>query len=133
MHGDSESGLSVVFMDDPTCVGTAQVARQTSLEEEPAALDAFVDGVLRDGLVDLIVLDGSLSWLIVNVFLKMRRFPNAKFVTCTSFQVPGKMSQEASMKCAPRKRFVMDSWREEELYAALDAGAISLSPGTARS
>ena len=131
VHGDSESGLSVVFFDDPT-VATARVARQT-FSKEPAALDAFVDGVLRDGLVDLIILDGSLSWLILNVFLKMRRFPNAKLVTCTSFQAPGKMSQEASMKCAPRKRFVMDSWREEELYAALDAGAISLSPGTARS
>ena len=131
VHGDSESGLSVVFFDDPT-VATALVARQT-FSKEPAALDAFVDGVLRDGLVDLIILDGSLSWLILNVFLKMRRFPNAKLVTCTSFQAPGKMSQEASMKCAPRKRFVMDSWREEELYAALDAGAISLSPGTARS
>ena len=89
--------------------------------------------MLREGLVDLVVLDGSLSWLILKVFLKMDEFPSVKLVTCTSFQAPGKMSQEVSMKCAPRGRFVMESWQEDELYAALKVGALSLSPGTTKS
>jgi hypothetical protein len=89
--------------------------------------------VLREGLVDLVVLDGSLSWLILKVLLKMDEFPSVKLVTCTSFQAPGKMSQEVSMKCAPRGRFVMESWQEDELYAALKVGALSLSPGTTKS
>ena len=130
VHGDTK-GISVIFKDDPT-IATARLARQT-FSLEPEALNLFVDSVLREGLVDLVVLDGSLSWLIMSVFLKMDEFPNAKLVTCTSFQAPGKMSQEVSMKCAPRRRFVMDSWQEDELYAALEVGALSLSPGTTKS
>jgi hypothetical protein len=131
VHGDTKSGISVIFKDEPT-IATARLARQT-FSLEPEALNLFVDSVLREGLVDLVVLDGSLSWLIMNVFLKMDEFPSAKLVTCTSFQAPGKMSQEVSMKCAPRRRFVMDSWQEDELYAALEVGALSLSPGTTKS
>ena len=131
VHGDTKSGISVIFKDEPS-IATARLARQT-FSLEPEALNLFVDSVLREGLVDLVVLDGSLSWLIMKVFLKMDEFPSAKLVTCTSFQAPGKMSQEVSMKCAPRRRFVMDSWQEDELYAALDVGALSLSPGTTKS
>jgi hypothetical protein len=131
VHGDTKSGISVIFKDEPT-IATARLARQT-FSPEPEALSLFVDSVLREGLVDIIVLDGSLSWLILKVFLKMDEFPSAKLVTCTSFQAPGKMSQEVSMKCAPRGRFVMDSWQEDELHAALEVGALSLSPGTTES
>lgn len=128
IHGDIKSGISVIYMDDPA-VATARVAKQI-FSEEPEALNAFIDVELREGLVDLVVLDGALSWLILRLFLKMDEFPKAQLVTCTSFQAPGRISQEVSVKCAPRARFVMDSWQEDELYAAVDAGALSMSPGT---
>jgi len=128
IHGDIKSGCSVIYMDDPA-VATARVANQI-FSEEPEALNAFIDGMLREGLVDLVVLDGALSWLILRLFLKMDEFPKAQLVTCTSFQAPGRISQEVSVKCAPRARFVMDSWQEDELYAAVKAGALSMSPGT---
>jgi len=131
IHADIKSGISVVFKEDPN-VDTARVGRH-EFSDAPEALSLFVDNVLREDLVDLIVLDGALPRLILKVFLKMDEYPSVKLVTCTSFQAPGKLSQEASMKCAPRARFIMDSWREDELYAALDAGALSLPPGTTRS
>jgi hypothetical protein len=52
VHGDTKSGISVIFKDEPT-IATARLARQT-FSLEPEALNLFVDSVLREGLVDLV-------------------------------------------------------------------------------
>ena len=128
IHGGNVNGYSVIFKDDPS-LATARVCRRQELVPEPKALRQFIHTVLCDGGVDLIVLDGALSWLIRKVYFEMKKHPQVVLITCTSFQALGRISDEDTAMSAPRTRFVMDSWRETEYEDAVDKGALVLPQG----
>jgi hypothetical protein len=97
---------------------------------EPAPLLMLITSLLEEDRVDMIILDGALSWLIRKVYFKMDEYPHVVLITCTSFQALGKISQEVSFMSAPRARFVMDSWTEMEYEGAVEKGVFSLPQGT---
>lgn len=130
IHGEEKNGFSILFKDDPN-TSTSRVCYRPKFVSEPEALEQFISALLEDDGVDIIVLDGSLSWLIREVFFMMDKHPQVVLITCTSFQALGKLSQEVSLKSAPRARFVMESWREAEYDEAVRTGApILLEPTT---
>ena len=130
VHGSGADGISVLFKDDPTS-NTAFVTKLKLLEledESPRILHNFILTILREGRVDLIVLDGALSWLIRKVYFEMKNYPQAFLLTCTSFQALGKISQEDYCRSALRSNFEMDSWEEYEYDDAVCKGALVLQP-----
>ena len=124
VHGSSVNGISVLYKDD----ASSNTALITNLElvDEPLVLRDFILQTLREGRVDLVVIDGDLSWLIRQVYFKMKNYPHALLLTCTSFQALGKISQEDFVRSALRRNFVMDSWEEWEYDEAVRKGALVL-------
>ena len=94
---------------------------------EPTILVAYINTLLKDGIVDLIVLDGALLFLIRKVYIEMIKYENVVLITCTSFKGFGRMSSEDRVKTAKVMRFNMDSWTEKDYRAAMDAGALKIS------
>ena len=129
VHGNIKNGFTILFKDDPD-VSTARVGGQLNFISEPQELKQIVVTLLAEGSVDLIVLDGSLSWLILGIYFKMDEHPEVLLIVCTSFQAIGKLSQEVSMKSAVRETFVMESWTHSELEIAVNKAALVLAPGT---
>ena len=127
IHGEEKNGFSILFKDNPNTL-TSKACCRPKFVSEPNALEQFISALLEDAGVDLIVLDGTLSWLIRKVFFMMDKYPQVVLITCTSFQALGRISQEVSLKSASRARFVMESWRETEYDEAVRTGALIL-PG----
>ena len=127
IHGEEKNGFSILFKDNPNTL-TSKACCRPKFVSEPNPLEQFISALLEDAGVDLIVLDGSLSWLIRKVYFMMDKYPQVVLITCTSFQALGKISQEVSLKSASRARFVMESWRETEYDEAVRTGALIL-PG----
>jgi hypothetical protein len=128
IHSDDVNGYSIIFKADPF-LSTARVCRGQEFVAEPKALRQLIQTVLYEGGVDLIVLDGALSWLIRKVYYEMKKYPQVVLITCTSFQALGKISQEAFFMSASYTKFIMDSWREAEYEDAVDKGALFLPLG----
>ena len=128
IHGDDVNGYSILFKDDPF-LATARVCLVQELVAEPQVLRQFIQQVLYEDGVDLIVLDGALPWLNRKVYYEMKKYPQVVLITCTSFQPLGKISHEAYFKSAPYAHFIMDSWSETEYEDAVDKGALVLPPG----
>ena len=77
--------------------------------------------------VDVIVLDGQLSWLIKSVFLCLHRFRDVRLISCTSFEAISKLSTEQQDNAPEFSEFLMDSWVQDEYAAAVSAGALTLA------
>jgi hypothetical protein len=130
VHCDESEGYSVIFKHNPFSPKAKVCKKSFSSEANPASLWEMINKILKADGVDIIVLDGALLWLIKEALKVMKKHPNVILITCTSFQTPGKMSQEATLKLPPRAKFTMDSWTEEEYEGAFKAGAIQLPPNS---
>ena len=67
-------------------VEDARIGISDRIVEQDTALYRFVYNQLVEQKVDMIVLDGALEWLIGKVFFKLKKFPNVRLISCTSFQ-----------------------------------------------
>jgi hypothetical protein len=97
--------------------------------EQDTALYRFVYNQLVEQKVDMIVLDGALEWLIGKVYLNLKKFPNVRLISCTSFQAASDMNGSDLDQYPPNPefdRYSMESWTREELAAALKSGVIHL-------
>ena len=122
-HGESYSLIATAGAAVPTDVRCGHVADFSS---QPQVLLDFIVSSLKGGVVDVIVLDGQLSWLIKRVFLCLHRYPNVRLISCTSFQAITKLNTEQLANAPEFSEFLMDSWVQEEYVAAIEAGALTL-------
>ena len=100
------------------------------LFQPPQVLLDFILSSMRRGAVDVIVLDGQLSWLIKSVFLCLHQCQDVRFISCTSFQAVSELSTEQLDNAPEFSEFLMDSWVQEEYVAAISAGALVLDTTT---
>jgi hypothetical protein len=119
-HG---SGYSLVWSAG-SHGNTAQYSFVEKQLEKPQILLDFVEAILQREEVDLIVLDGDLSWLIKSVFLKLQRDSSIQLISCTSFDAMPDMSSELSGHAAKRSEYLMASWTIEEFKHAQSTGAL---------
>ena len=99
----------------------------TDFLDQPHVLLDFIRTSMNQGKVDIIVLDGQLSWLIKCVFLCLQQNHNVRLISCTSFQAISKLSTEQLDNAPEYSEFLMDSWMEQEYVAAISAGALELA------
>ena len=100
-----------------------------SVAEQDTALYRFVYNQLVEQKVDMIVLDGALEWLIERVYFNLKKFPNVRLISCTSFQAVSDLNGSDLDQYPPNPefdRYSMESWTREELAAALKSGVIHL-------
>lgn len=128
IHALLRNGFAIIFKDDSSSP-TARVSHIEEFVAEPIALKSLLLAALKEGRVDLIVLDGDLAWLIEAVYSAIILHPQVAFITCTSYQAIGKESQEAFCSSAGRVEHCMDSWKEYEYEDAHKAGALTLQSG----
>ena len=83
---------------------------------EPGFLVDFIDTFLEQQEVDIIVLDGQVSWMIKPIFARLRKFPNARMISCTLAEVTANISTGNMAKNPKFSKFMMDSWKKEECY-----------------
>jgi hypothetical protein len=107
-----------------------RVGSVKGLQNEPQFLLDYIVTFLEQREVDIVVLDGRLSWLIESVFACLREFPDVRMISCTSFQAISKLSTEDTDKSSEFSEFVMDSWKKEEYDAAIVTGALVLNSPT---
>ena len=107
-----------------------RVGSVKGLDNEPQFLLDYIVTLLEQREIDIVVLDGRLSWLIESVFACLREFPDVRLISCTSFQAISKLSTEDTDKSSEFSEFVMDSWKKEEYDAAIDTGALVLHSPT---
>ena len=74
--------------------------------------------------VDIVVLDGQISPVIMSIFVRLLKFPDVRMISCTPFHL--KISTEAMDHAPEFSDFVMDSWTKEEYDAAIVTGALVL-------
>ncbi len=122
-HGESYSLIATAGAGS-TDVRCGHVA---DFSDKPQVLLDFIRSSMARGEVDLIVLDGQLSWLIKSVFLCLHRYPNVRLISCTSFQAISKISTEQLDNAPEYSEFLMDSWVQEEYAAAISAEALALA------
>ena len=124
IHCDEVLGFSIIFKYD------ANVEKMTlgrkPYTPEPNILVAYIDTLLKEGKVDLIVLDGALVSLIRKVYIEMIKYKTVVLITCTSFRGLGKMSSEVRVKTAEMVDFEMESWTEAEYFAAIAADVLKI-------
>ena len=92
--------------------------------EQPQVLLDFIRASMNK--VDIIVLDGQLSWLIKSVFLCLQQFHDVRLISCTSFQAISKLSTEQLDNAPEYSEFLVDSWVKDEYAAAISVGALAL-------
>ena len=92
--------------------------------DQPQVLLDFIREYMKQ--VDIVVLDGQLSWLIKRVFLCLHRFQGVRLISCTSFQAISKLSTEQQDNAPEFSEFLMDSWVQDEYAAAISVGALAL-------
>ena len=73
VHGSRLNGIYVLFKDSVDSA-TARVSRMRPFVKEPLALQQFLLSTLQSDGVDLIVLDGALSWLIFEIYSVKKHF-----------------------------------------------------------
>ena len=127
IHGDNDGYSIVLARAGPDTMRFGSVEK---LQDEPMFLLDYIVTLLKQREVDIVILDGQLSWLIKFVFARLRRFPDVRMISCTSFQAVSKLSTENIAKSPEYSRFVMDSWKKEEYDAAIVAGALVLDAPT---
>ena len=121
-HGNAFS----IVLTSGTSPASASYGRIKQFTFEPQVLWEYVNFSIKQQQIDVIVLDGKLSWLIERVFLKLGRHSKIRFITCTSFQAFSPNTEQIVR--APRfSQFLMDSWTMEELQSAMDAKVLTLS------
>ena len=97
-----------------------------NIDKEPQFLLDSIITFLERREVDIVVLDGRVSWLILSVFDRLLEFPDVRMISCTSFQALSNISTEDLEKAPDFSEFVMDSWKKEEYDAAIASGALVL-------
>jgi len=80
--------------------------------------------------MDLIVLDGRVSWLISKIFFKLRQFPEVALISCTSFAAPVNVSSAEYFDITKYKKFLMSSWLKVDLDEAYKQNAIKIRAET---
>jgi hypothetical protein len=119
-HG---AGVSLVSTAGDT-VRFGQIKKKRG-EAEPESLMTYIEWALDRKEVDLIVLDGQLLWSVESLLSILKRYPNVRLITCTSYQ-PVSLSLEQFDRSPRYSQHLMDSWTKEEYEAAIAAGALTL-------
>ena len=127
IHGDN-AGYSIVLARAGPY--NMRIGSAEGLENEPQFLLDYILTFLEQREIDIVVLDGRLSWLIKSVFAYLCKFPDVRLITCTSFQAISKLSTEDAEKSPEFSEFLMESWKKEEYDAAIVTGALVLNSPT---
>ena len=127
IHGDN-AGYSIVLARAGPY--NMRIGSAKGLENEPQFLLDYILTFLEQREIDIVVLDGRLSWLIKSVFAYLCKFPDVRLITCTSFQAISKLSTEDAEKSPEFSEFLMESWKKEEYDAAIVTGALVLNSPT---
>ena len=132
VHGDLKDGIHVIFKKSKASA-EVEVGHIRRLSPEPNSLLNFIENLIMNKAVDLIVLDGAIPWLIQQVYFLIDEHKAVVLITCTSYQCLAGMNTELLVKVADRNDFEMDSWTLEEYTSAIAKEALTIDPNTSLS
>jgi len=125
IHSENNNvNTNIVFIDDASTDSYRHAKEHYC--KRPKHLFNFILSQMKAGTVDMIILDGELSWLINEVHKEMSDASKITLIICTSFQSLNKSKSQNIIRMVTVSRFLVLSWRKDELEAAVAKGAMVL-------